>query len=212
MVNVTSLEAQGHVAWFGADGSVELDSLILFASSRVDSMYLRFRLFSALAKSPLSKVDALNLLGISRPYLDRILKDWTTVGVVDVRDASAENTLKPRMTIYLVRRPVITVTRLDGKVERLEEPSALKETVLAIVSPKRQAILALLGQDKAWSVADLRKQIRQEDIYRHVRALLRGRLLLKIRVQGEGKQGSSRVVLRSNYRSIRFSLEPHTYR
>jgi DNA-binding transcriptional ArsR family regulator len=198
--------------WAGEGGNVDLTSLAILASSRVDAMFLRFRLLSVLLESPLSKVDALALLGISRPYLDQILNDWMSLKTVDVRDVSPQHFMKPKMSIYLVKRPVISITRLDSDVEKIYGLSDIKEILLAIMSQTRRSILSAIS-DGSLSVKELGEKVQRGDIYKHIRVLLKARLLFKLKAPSEeSKHRKLRVVVKRNYKSIGFSLEPYAYR
>jgi DNA-binding transcriptional ArsR family regulator len=210
------------IDWFGDEGDVSTNALVLFAPNRIDSMYLRFRLLSALIKAPLrSKTMALRLLHISRQYLGRILREWKSLGMIDVRDMSPYDNLRPVMAIYLVKRPVISITRLNNDVEDVKDVPSLKEIVPAIASETRRAILTILlkeekkrsdGRAATMTVKELQEKLGGVDIHRHVRILLKARLLLKLRTpEANWWRRGGRVAVMRNYKNIRFSLQPHTY-
>jgi DNA-binding transcriptional ArsR family regulator len=212
----------GGTDWFGEGGDVDAGALVLFAGGRVDSMFLRFRLLSALIKAPLkSKAATMRLLHISRQYLGSILKEWGSLAMIDVRDMSPPYILRPIMSISLVKRPVITITRLDDNVEEEKDASQLKEIIPAIASKPRQAILQALWQEEkkkgdgrpaALTVKELQEKVGGKDVHRHIRILLKARLLLKLRTpDSRWWRRGGRVQVMRNYKSIRFSLEPHTY-
>jgi DNA-binding transcriptional ArsR family regulator len=215
-------EKGGGAGWSGEGGDVDSRALVLFAGGRVDSMYLRFRLLSALIRAPLkSKAATMRLLHISRQYLGSILREWRSLAMIDVRDMSPPYILRPIMRISLVKRPVITITRLDGGLEEEKDASQLKEIIPAIASKPRQAILRALweeekkrgdGKPAALTVKELQEKMSGKDVHRHIRELLIARLLLKLRTpDSRWWRRGGRVQVMRNYRSIRFSLEPHTY-
>ena len=219
---VVQEKAGGGADWSGEGGDVDSRALVLFAGGRVDSMYLRFRLLSALIRAPLkSKAATMRLLRISRQYLGSILREWGSLAMIDVRDMSPPYILRPIMRISLVKRPVITITRLDGGLEEEKDVSQLKEIVPAIASKPRQAILRALwdeekkrgdGRPAALSVKGLQEKVGGKDVHRHIRILLKARLLLKLRTpDSRWWRRGGRVEVMRNYRSIRFSLEPHAY-
>jgi hypothetical protein len=208
--------------WYGDGGDVSGNALTLLAPNRVDSMFLRFRLLSALIKAPLgSKTTALKLLRVSRQYLGRILREWKSLGMIEVRDMSPYDSLRPVMAIYLVKRPLISITRLNDEAEDVDDVPSLKVILPAIASETRRSILEALwieekkrseGRAITMAVKDLQEKLGGVDIHRHVRMLLRARLLLKLRTpEPDWWHRGGRVAVMRNYKSICFSLQHHSY-
>jgi len=69
--------------------------LSLLSSTRSDGMYTRFLFLGLLLEHPCSKLEAMKTLRITRPYLERILDDWSKLSLIDVRDVSP--LAKPKM-------------------------------------------------------------------------------------------------------------------
>jgi DNA-binding transcriptional ArsR family regulator len=87
----------------------------------------------------------------------------------------------------------------------------MKEILLAITSPTRRSILAAIA-DGNFSVKELGEKVQRGDIYKHIRVLLKARLLLKLKAPSDqSKHGKLSVVVKRNYKNIAFSLEPYTY-
>jgi hypothetical protein len=80
---------------------------------------------------------------VSRDYLDRVLKDWLRLGLVEVRDASTS--VRPMMTIYLKLKPTIKITKLNGKVEEISDPDRVIKLSSILVTQAKTRILETLS-------------------------------------------------------------------
>nr|MDO8100013.1 hypothetical protein [Candidatus Njordarchaeota archaeon] len=115
---------------------------LLVSSGRRDAAYTRFMLLGFLLSRPYSKVDAMRGLKVTRAYLDRVLRDWSELGLIEVRDASSS--FKPMMTIYLKLKPVIKVTKLGGVVEEVSDADRVIKFSSILASQAKTRILEAL--------------------------------------------------------------------
>ncbi len=134
---------------------------LLVSSGRRDSAYMRFMLLGLLLNRPYSKVEAMKSLSVTRAYLDRVLKDWSELGLVDVRDASIM--FKPAMTIYLKLRPIIKVIKFTGEVNDVGDPDRIVNLSSLLMSqPKTRILEALTTIPEGMTLGELLTKLTEQ--------------------------------------------------
>jgi len=214
--------------------------LSTLSSTRSDGMYTRFMFLGLLIEHPCSKIEAMKTLRITRPYLERILSDWSKLSLIDVRDISP--LAKPKMMVYLKMRPVIKIERLDGESETVADTHGLMNLSRVLVSSAKTRLLELFSISNLTAaptvgpgnlLPSLLKVVggSKQALYRHLRDLLSSGLVVKItsndnaplaspdgfeqgRFQTTEKRGLSkrpRSAFRVSFKSVKLELQPYRY-
>jgi len=201
-------------------------------------MYTRFLFLGLLLEHPCSKLEAMKTLRITRPYLERILDDWSKLSLIEVRDVSP--LAKPKMVVFLKLRPIMRIERLDGQSEVVSDIPGLMNLSRVLVSPAKARLLDLLSSRDRLTTASgklmssLSKVAGEskQALYQHLKDLLSSGLVMKIssRVDipatpaNEFEQGyfstnerrepgiHPRSIFRVNFKSISLELQPYNYR
>nr|MDO8097748.1 hypothetical protein [Candidatus Njordarchaeota archaeon] len=156
---------------------------LLVSSGRRDAAYTRFMLLGFLLSRPYSKVDAMRGLKVTRAYLDRVLRDWSELGLIEVRDASSS--FKPMMTIYLKLKPVIKVTKLGGVVEEVSDADRVIKFSSILASQAKTRILeALTTMPEGLTLGELLTKLTKEEGQEGKEKISNGRIGTD---NGEGK-------------------------
>jgi len=199
-----SEEGDGSMAFLPPLPRLRRNLTLLVSSGRRDAAYTRFMLLGFLLSRPYSKVDAMRGLKVTRAYLDRVLRDWSELGLIEVRDASTS--FKPMMTIYLKLKPVIKVTKLGGEVEEVSDADRVMKLSSILASQAKTRILeALMTMPRGLTLGELLTKITEEEEQEEKKKITNGRMGAG---SGEGKPGEKTSSYRRTlYRHLRGLVE-----